>query len=286
MLPITRTQTRGAPHPQAGAESPRQPRPGRLALALTLALLLPVGVEAAVQTEAVEYRDGEQVLTGYLAYDDAVTGKRPGVLVAHEWWGLNDYAKQRTQQLAQLGYVAFAADLYGNHKVTTHAKDAEGWMKQITANAQAWQRRALAGLDALKASDKVDGERLAAIGYCFGGSTVMQLAYAGADLDGVVSFHGALPPADAVAQQRIKPSVLIAHGAKDPLVPPERVAAFTAALDAAGADWELATYAGAEHAFTNPAADSFGIPGIKYDAKADARSWALMQDFLREVFAR
>ena len=285
MQPILSTRTHGARHTTPAAKPLRQRLTTRLPLALTLALLLPLPAGAAIQTEAVQYKDGDQVLTGYLSYDDALTGKRPGVLVAHEWWGLNDYAKKRARMLAELGYVAFAADLYGDHKVTTHAADAQGWMDQITANQAAWQKRALAGLDALKASDKVDGARLAAIGYCFGGSTVMQLAYAGADLKGVVSFHGALPPAGA-GQAPIKPSVLIAHGGKDPMVPPERVAAFTQGLDAAGADWELVTYAGAEHAFTNPDADRWGIPGVKYDAKADARSWALMQAFLREVFAR
>jgi dienelactone hydrolase len=164
-------------------------------LALALALGLPAGALAEVKTETVQYRDGDQVLTGFIAYDDSLPGKRPGVLVVHEWWGLNDYAKRRAEMLAELGYVAFAADMYGDNRVTEHAADAKGWMMQITENQDAWQRRALAGLEALKASDKVDGERLAAIGYCFGGATVMQMAYAGADLDGVVSFHGSLPVA-------------------------------------------------------------------------------------------
>ncbi len=257
----------------------------RTNLALIIALSLSGAASAAVKTEAVQYRDGDQVLTGYLSYDDALTGPRPGVMVVHEWWGLNDYAKKRAEMLAELGYVAFAADMYGDNKVTTHAPDAKGWMMQITENQAAWQQRALAGLETLKASDKVNPQRLAAVGYCFGGATVMQLAYAGADLDGVVSFHGSLPPASADQQENIKASVLVAHGEKDPMVPAERINAFRQALDAAGADWQMVTYAGAEHAFTNPDADKSGVPGLKYDPKADARSWALMQDFLKEVLA-
>ena len=252
---------------------------------LVMVLGLPTAGLAAVKTEAVKYQDGDQVLNGFISYDDALTGKRPGVLVVHEWWGLNDYAKRRAEELAALGYVAFAADMYGDQRVTTHAPDAKAWMMQIAANQGAWQQRAQAGLAALKANDKVDADRLAAVGYCFGGATVMQLAYAGADLDGVVSFHGSLPAAPQ-GQPPIKPSVLVAHGEKDGHVTPAQVTAFIAGLDAAGADWEMVTYAGAEHAFTNPDAGSYGMSGLKYDAKADARSWALMQDFLKEVFAR
>jgi dienelactone hydrolase len=252
-------------------------------LVLALALALPAAASAKVKMEPVQYQDGDQVLNGFIAYDDARTDKRPGVLVVHEWWGLNDYAKRRAEMLAELGYVAFAADMYGDNKVTEHAADAKGWMAQITENQDAWQRRALAGLEALKASDKVDGDRLAAIGYCFGGATVMELAYAGADLDGAVSFHGALPVATPEQQKAIKASILITHGEQDPHVPPKRVAAFKEALDAAGVDWEMVTYGGAKHGFTNPDADSYHIDGIAYDAKADARSWALMQSFLAEV---
>ena len=254
-------------------------------LALAFALGLPAAALAEVKMESVQYQDGDQTLSGYIAYDDALEGKRPGVLVVHEWWGLNDYAKRRARMLAELGYVAFAADMYGDNKVTEHAADAKGWMMQITENQDAWQRRALAGLEALKASDKVDEERLAAIGYCFGGATVMQLAYAGADLDGVVSFHGSLPVATPEQQKAIKASILVAHGDQDAHVPAERVASFKEALDAAGADWEMAIYAGAKHGFTTPDAGSYGIESLAYDPKADARSWSLMQSFLTEVLA-
>jgi dienelactone hydrolase len=256
-----------------------------LRLASLLLAILPFAAGAAIKTETIEYKDGDAVLKGYLAYDDAIEGKRPGIIVAHTWWGLNDYVKKRAEMLAELGYVAFALDMYGDDKITEHAPEASGWMKQITANVDAWQRRAQAGLDVLKTQDRVDGDKLAAIGYCFGGATVMQMAYAGADLDGVASFHGSLPPATEEQQKRIKASILVAHGDADAFVPPERIAAFKAALEASGADWEMAVYGGARHAFTNPGAGSYGIENLKYDPKADARSWALLQSFLKEVFA-
>ncbi len=248
------------------------------------ALLLPGLALAEVQTQAVTYQDGDQTLTGYLAYDDAVEGKRPGVLVVHEWWGLNDYAKRRAEMLAELGYVAFAADMYGDDRVTSHAADAKGWMQQITANVDGWRARAQAGLDVLKQQAQTDAERLAAVGYCFGGATVMQMAYAGADLDGVVSFHGSLPapPEDLSA---IAPSILAAHGSADDFVPPKNVQAFEDGLERVGADWQLVAYGGARHGFTNPTAADYGIDNVAYNPQADQRSWALMQGFLDEVLA-
>lgn len=256
-----------------------------LTLTALLLFTLPVAAFAALKTEAVQYQDGDTKLKGYLVYDDAIEGKRPGVIVVHEWWGLDDYAKKRTEMLAELGYVAFAADMYGDDKVTNHADEASGWMKQITANVDAWQRRALLGLEILKVHEQVDDSKLAAIGYCFGGATVMQMAYSGANLDGVVSFHGSLPPATEEQQKNIKARVLVAHGVADTFVPAERIAAFQTALDAAGTDWQMVTYGGARHGFTNPGAGEYGIDALEYDPDADARSWALMQSFFGEIFA-
>ena len=256
-----------------------------LVLPVLLSLMLPAAGTAAIQTETIDYQDGDTTLTGYLVYDDAIEGKRPGVLVVHEWWGLNDYAKKRAEMLAELGYVAFAADMYGDDRVTEHAEEASGWMKQITANVDAWQRRALLGLDVLKTHERVEAGDLAAIGYCFGGATVMQMAYSGADLDGVVSFHGSLPPATEEQREKIRTRVLVAHGAADTFIPAERVAAFQSALESAGTDWQMMTYAGARHGFTNPNAGDYGIDAVRYDAKADKRSWALMQSFFQEIFA-
>ncbi|WP_242518181.1 dienelactone hydrolase family protein [Thiorhodovibrio winogradskyi] len=237
-----------------------------------------------IESKTVRYQDGDTELTGYLYYPEGTEGRRPGIIVVHEWWGLNDYAKKRAQMLAELGYVAFAIDMYGDDKVTSHAPDAKGWMQQITEHVDAWQARALKGLEILAADPAVDADKLAAVGYCFGGATVMQMAYAGADLDGVVSFHGSLPPAPE-GLETLKPSVLAAHGAADGFVSPEKVAAFQKSLDAINADWEFVAYSGARHAFTNPNADEYGIEMVAYNAKADQRSWALMQDFLNEVFA-
>lgn len=259
-------------------------------LLLAFSLLATSSAWAAVQSKAVTYKDGDATLTGHLYWDDAIKGKRPGVMVIHEWWGLNDYAKSRAEQLAGMGYVAFAADMYGDHKVTTHAPDAKGWMMQITGNIDAWQRRAAAGLAQLKASKLVDGGKLAAIGYCFGGATVAQMAYAGQPVRGVVSFHGSLPPASAeqvmaMEEAKHKPRVLVAHGDADPFIPADRIAAFKSALTEAGVDWEMDVYAGAKHGFTNPGAGSFGMEALAYDERADKRSWARMQAFFREIFA-
>lgn len=256
----------------------------RKILSTLLLLAVASGSWAAVQVKEVVYQDGDQTLRGYLAWDDAKKGKRPGVMVVHEWWGLNDYAKQRAQQLAEEGYVAFAADMYGPDKVTTHANDAKGWMTQIVSNQEAWQKRALLGLEQLKNSPQVDASRLAAIGYCFGGATVMQMAYAGADLDGVVSFHGSLPPATPDQAANIKSRVLIAHGDADSFIPAERIVKFKQALSDANVDWEMNVYANARHGFTNPDAGDFGMDALAYDEKADKRSWAKMKAFFDEIF--
>lgn len=240
---------------------------------------------AEVQTKMVEYKDGDTTLKGYLAWDDAVEGKRPGVLVVHEWWGLNDYARSRADQLAELGYVAFALDMYGGDKVTDHPKQAGEWMREITANTQAWQARAQQGLEVLKQQEEVDADHVAAIGYCFGGSTVMQMAYAGADVDAVVSFHGSLPAAPEGVGE-VGPRVLVAHGRDDAFIKPEQVQAFKEGLDKAGAEWEFIEYSGARHAFTNPNAASYGVDNIQYDKKADERSWAAMITLFDDIFTQ
>ncbi|AGA91169.1 dienelactone hydrolase-like enzyme [Thioflavicoccus mobilis 8321] len=246
--------------------------------------LLPLTAPAALIKEPVEYQDGDTTLRGYLVYDEALPHKRPGILIAHEWWGLNDFVRERAERLADLGYVTFALDMYGDGRVTEHSNEASAWMQQMTANQEAWRHRALLGLEILKRHPMVDAERIAAIGFCFGGGTVMQLAYAGADLDGVVSFHGPLTPAANTKPGDIKASILVAHGEDDSFVPSEQIAVFKAALDAAQADWQMIIYGGARHAFTNPNADSYGIDNVRYDPLAAKRSWALMRVFLDEVF--
>jgi dienelactone hydrolase len=250
-----------------------------------MVLLLASGSATAVmRQEAISYKDGDVELKGYLFWDDAFTGKRPGVLVAHERWGLNDYAKLRAEMLAETGYVAFAADMYGAAKITRHADEAKGWMEQISSNSEAWQRRANLALEQLKAHPKVDAERLAAIGYGFGGATVMQMAYAGTDIAGVVSFHGALPPATPEQAAKVKARVLVAHGDADGFVPAERIQAFKQALSQANVDWEMVIYGGAKHSFTNPYADGYGMDGLAYNEAADRRSWLKSLAFLEDIF--
>lgn len=255
---------------------------GRWIVLLTLSLLAGLA-QAEVRTRPVTYRDGEVELRGYLAWDDAFKGKRPGVLVAHEWWGLDDYIRRRARMLAELGYVAFALDLYGEGRVTQHGAQAQEWMEQISANEGNWRKRALAGVEILRGHELVDRSRLAAVGYCFGGATVMQMAYAGADLKAVVSFHGSLPIPDADQAKKIRARVLAAHGSEDSFVPPERVREFQAALDRADVDWRMITFGNARHAFTNPEADRHGMENLRYDEQADRRSWAAMRDFFKET---
>lgn len=247
-------------------------------------LMLATSATAAIKTETVRYQDGNQQLQGYIAWDDARSGKRPGVLVVHEWWGLNDYARHRARMLAKLGYVAFAVDMYGPGKVTSHPKEAGAWSSAISANQAAWQQRALAGLTTLRKRPQVDGSRIAAIGYCFGGSTVMQMAYSGADLKGVASFHGGMPVATDAQAHKIRAKVFAAHGMDDKFGPPEKVLKFQQALDKAGVDWQMAIYGGTRHGFTNPDADKYGIENLKYNPEADRRSWSELQRFLNEIF--
>lgn len=251
-------------------------------LAIASLSLLASNVMAAVKSEAVQYESNGAKLTGYLYYDDAKTDKRPGVMVVHEWWGLNDYAKKRAEMLAELGYVAFAADMYGDGKVTDKPAQAKEWMTETTSDVEAWRATALAGLEQLKKSDKVDSTKLAAVGYCFGGGTILQMAYSGVKLNGIVSFHGSLPSAPDGTE--INTKVLAFHGNADSMVPPATVTKFEEQMEKSGADWQFVAFGGARHAFTNPDAGKYGVENLKYDEKADKRSWAGMQAFFDEIF--
>jgi len=256
-------------------------------LMLTLCVLAAAPALAEVQSKAVTYEHDGEPLTGYLFWDDVMTEKRPGVLVIHEWWGLNDYAKKRARMLAELGYVAFAADMYGSGRVTDKPEQAKIWMQEITADVEGWHERAELGMAQLQASGMVDGDRLAAIGYCFGGGTVFQMAYAGTAAKGVVSFHGSLPAAPEESKGKIGPRILAFHGHADAMIAPEVVANFQQKLEEAGADWEFVVYGGdVRHGFTNPDADDFGIGNLKYDAQADADSWMRTQAFFSDLFAQ
>ncbi|MEJ2232217.1 MAG: dienelactone hydrolase family protein, partial [Nitrospirales bacterium] len=239
---------------------------------------------AKLQLKPLPYSHVEVPVEGVLSWDDAREGKRPGILVVHEWWGLNEYARTRAEQLAALGYVALAVDMYGKGKVTSHADEARQWMQQITANVETWQARAREGLRLLQADPRVDPTRLAAIGYCFGGATVMQMVYGGAPVKGVVSFHGSLPLPPSSLAVKGSPKVLIAHGEIDPFLTPDHIAKFTKALDGAGLDWQMVIYGGAQHGFTNPSANQYGMKGLQYQEQADRRSWEHMKLFFDELF--
>jgi dienelactone hydrolase len=250
-------------------------------------ILIAQTAEAQVVTKNVEYRQGDTVLEGYLAYDDAVAGKRPGVLVIHEWTGVNQYVKKRAEQLAALGYVAFAADIYGKGvRPATPELAAKEAAKYRGKDRGLIRARAAAGLDTLAATAQVDAGRLAVIGYCFGGTAALELARSGAKVLGTVSFHGGLDtpvPADAI---KIRGKVLALHGADDPYVPPEQVAAFQQEMRLAKIDWEMVYYGGAVHSFTNPESGNDPSKGVAYNAAADRRSWQQMKLFFAEIFAR
>ena len=248
------------------------------------ALLVTSAAEGAVPTKVVEYRHGDVTLEGFLAWDDAQQGKRPGVLVVHEWTGLNDYARGRAEQLAKMGYVAFALDMYGKGVRADNPKDAAKLASTYKNDRQLMRDRARAGLEVLRKQDNVDAGRVAAVGYCFGGQVCIELARANADVVGVVSFHGALDTPNPKGTTSVKPKILVCHGAIDPFVPDAHVAAFRDEMEAARADYQIIAYAGAVHSFTNPGADKAGMKGVAYNDNADKRSWRAMQDFFAEVF--
>jgi dienelactone hydrolase len=254
--------------------------------ALAIILVAVASSRAEVQTKKVAYKHGNLECQGYLAWDDSMQGVRPGVLVVHEWWGLNDYARRRTEELAKLGYIAFAADIYGEGKTASHPREAGQMANKVRANVEDWRKRAEEALEVLKSQPECDKTKLAAIGYCFGGSTALELAYAGADLKAVVTFHGALPTPTQVDVERIKPAILICHGADDSFIPAKAIKDFRDALDKGHVKYEFVAYPGAVHSFTVPDADKHKIPGMKYDKAADEDSWKRMQALFAEKFGK
>jgi dienelactone hydrolase len=243
---------------------------------------------AAVVEQPVSYSLAGTNFAGYLAYDEALRGKRPGVVVFPEWWGLNDYPKERARQLAAMGYVALAADMYGNGKVATNATEAGKLAGQFrstwdTGGREMMRQRAQVALATLAANPRVDPTRLAAIGYCFGGTVAQELAYSGANLRGAVIFHGGLNPPAEGDLTRMKAKLLILHGSLDTNTKPEDIAAMQQALDKGRVDWEMVIYGGAKHGFTNPANTGGPGSGVAYNEPAARRSWQAMIDFFREV---
>ena len=241
-------------------------------------------VQAKIVTQTIEYKQGGATLEGYLAYDDASTAARPGVLVVHQWLGLTDYEKHRAEQLAALGYVAFCADIYGKGVRPQNTSEAGVEATKYKSNRALLRLRVNAGLNVLKKNELVDPKRVAAIGYCFGGTTVLELARSGAELNGVVSFHGGLDSPTPADGKNIKCKVLVCHGADDPFEKPEDLAAFEKELRDATVDWRLIKYGGAVHGFTQPMAGNDNSKGAAYNERADKRSWLDMKNFFAEIF--
>jgi dienelactone hydrolase len=257
-------------------------------LAIVASLFLCHPLYAEVVTVELNYRHGDTEMRGMLAYDDASQEARPGVLVVHEWWGQNEYPRERARKLAALGYTALAVDMYGDGKTAAHPDDAGKFASAVGGNLPLARARFEAALAALRDQPTVIDDKVAAIGYCFGGGVVLNMARLGVDIDGVVSYHGSLATRNPAGPGDIKTRVLVFNGADDPLVTGEQIASFKSEMDAAGANYEFVNYPGAVHGFTNPGADEkgekFGLP-LAYDPAADSDSWTRTQAFFKQIFA-
>ena len=263
-------------------------------LILLVVFSLVVGVvgmaagEPKINGVAVEYSAQGMVMNGYLAYDENITGRRPGVLVVHEWWRLNNYARERALMLAELGYAALTLDM-NMDVAATHPVDAQTFSSELIKNYYLAKERFLRGMKFLQEQPMVDPNRIAAIGYCLGGGIVLNMARYGVDLKGVTSFYGGLTSAQPVQPGDVKARVLVLHGGDDQFTTPEQIAEFKAEMEAAGADYRFISYPGALHGFTNPGADSLAQESnlqVGYNAEADRESWAELRKFLKEVFRK
>lgn len=237
-----------------------------------------------MKTLTIEYQQGNTVLEGFLACDQAKAIRTPGILIVHEWMGLGAQTRSRAEQIAGLGYVAFAADIFGKGVRPNNPKDAAVSAAFYRSNRDILRDRVKAGLDELRRQEGVDQGRIAAIGYCFGGTAVLELACSGADIKGIVSFHGGLDAPSPQSVKNIRCKVLALHGADDPIVPPAQVKVFEDEMRAGNIDWQLVKYSNAVHAFTNPGAGDDNSTGVAYNANADRRSWEAMKCFFNEIF--
>lgn len=261
-------------------------------LATVLCTVLAAGLipaEAKIIGKNVDYSVQGVMLKGYVAYNDKIEGKRPGILVVHEWWGLNDYTRKRARMLAELGYTALAVDMYGEGKQAMHPDDAKAFSSAVMKDFDTAKARFLAAMELLKKEPTVDADQIAAIGYCFGGGVVLNMARQGVDLKGVASFHGSLGAVKPVEARMIKAKIRVYTGADDKFVPAEAVAAFKKEMADAKTDFQVISYPGALHAFTNPEAtqlgEKFSLP-LAYNAKADKESWADMKKFFDVLFRK
>ena len=250
-------------------------------------MFVAAAAQAAVQGKEVSYKAGGTTLKGYIAYDDAVRGKRPGILVVHEWWGHNEYARMRARMLAELGYTALAVDMYGDGRQAHHPDDAGKFASEVSKNAKLAKARFDAALKLIRKQKTVDARNIAAIGYCFGGSVVLNMARRGEPLKAVLSFHGGLGTESPARAGKVKARIASFTGEDDPMIPAEQVAAFRQEMDKAGVTYKAVTYPGAKHAFTNPDADKYGqefkLP-LAYNAAADKASWDEGLAFLADAF--
>jgi dienelactone hydrolase len=242
---------------------------------------------SSIHTESISYTASDEAMQGYLAYDTNAEGQRPGVLVLPEWWGVNDYIRERAEQIAALGYTALAVDMYGGGKTAHNPDEAGAMMNSVLGNMEIGTARLEAAYRTLLEQPTVDGERIGAIGFCFGGAMALHMARIGMPLSAVVSFHGALGSFHALEPGSVKARVLVCHGAADVMIPEEDVRAFKVEMDAAGANYNFIAYEGALHGFTSREADingeKFGIP-VGYNEVADRESWQAMKDLFEEVF--
>lgn len=250
--------------------------------ALLAAVLLAAPAGAKLRTKVVDYKDGDTALQGYAVWDDGFKDKRPGILVAHEWYGNGPYSKRRAEMLAKQGYTAFALDMYGKGVYATDHEQAGKLAGAFFNDRAAMRRRAMLGVEELKKLPYVDPSKLAAIGYCFGGTTVLELARMGADLKGVASFHGNLAT-PTPATEKPKAKIAVFQGADDTMTMPA-VPAFEDEMRKAGADWQFTAYGGAVHSFTVAEAGNDNSKGMAYNKEADERSWKALQDFFAEIF--
>lgn len=253
---------------------------------LFLTLLLSQKAMTQIHSETIEYSDGETVLEGYISYDESFTGTRPAILVVHEWTGLNDYSKMRADMLAKLGYFAFAVDIYGKGIRPDNPQEAGKQASIYKSDRKLMRSRILAGLEELKKQKLADVNSIAAIGYCFGGTVVLELARSGADIKGVVSFHGGLDNVKMAGATYIKARILVCHGAADPFVPAEQVKGFEDEMKNSGADYKIISYEGAVHSFTNPKSGNDPSRGAAYDEAADKKSWEDMKEFFKEILGK
>ncbi len=239
-----------------------------------------------IKTQEIDYTHDNVTMRGLLAYDDAQPAKRPGVLVCHEWWGLNDYIRNRAKQLAALGYVALALDMYGNGQTAKDHDEAGKLMNALMTNPDA-MGRVQAAVAVLQGDPRCDGGKLVSIGYCMGGAMSLQMPFAGIPVKGVAAFHAVLGPATPKDPKPLaaETKIIVFTGADDPMATHDQVGAFIDAMRKANVDYQIVIFGGARHAFTNPDADKKGLPPLKYDPKADRRSWRMLENFLEELFA-